>query len=178
MTKKDYLNRRQFIGTATAAVGGLMLPMSDSFGTNRVTSPDDYPSTPHFWYRKPFNTPYVDSQNKNMAFAFTNTEILFSDDNSHTWRYKKTFPDAKNITFSHIFNDGTVLFGSQEKLYLCEKKLKSYQGIIIKDTDGKDYLSHTPKNPDNPGWYFHTLTGADSWIINGQRCWYGVITVM
>ena len=169
MTKKNYFNRRQFIGTAAAAAGGLMLPMSDSFGMYHHTTPGDYPSTPHFWYHKPANTPYVDSQNKNMAFAFTDTEILFSDDNSHTWIYKLAFPDAKNITYSHIFNDGTVLFGTREKLYLCKKKLKSYKEIIVKDTDGKDYLPHTPKNPDNPGWYFHALTGADSWIINGKE---------
>jgi len=169
MTKKNYVNRRQFIGTAAAAVGGLMLPISDAFGTYRVATPDDYPSTPHFWYRKPPNTPYVDSQNKNMAFAFTDTEILFSDDNSHTWHHKKAFPDAKNITYSHIFNDGTVLFATREKLYLCKEKLKSYNEIIVENTDGSDYLPHTPKNPDNPGWYFHTVTGVDSWIINGKE---------
>lgn len=169
MTKENDFNRRQFIGTAAAVAGGLMLPMSDVFGADRVTPSADYPSTPHFWYRKPPNTPYVDSQNKNMAFSFTDNEILFSDDNSHTWSYKEDFPDAKNITYSHIFNDGTVLFGTQEKLYLCEEKLRSYKEIVVKDTDGKDYLPHTPKNPDNPGWYFHTVTGADSWIINGRE---------
>ena len=170
MAIKHYFNRRQFIGTAaTAAAGGILLPVSDTFGTYRFATPDDYPSTPHFWYRKPPNSPYVDSQNKNMAFAFTDTEILLSDDNSHSWRYEKAFPDAKNITYSHIFNDGTVLFGTREKLYLCRKKLKSYKEIIVKDTDGKDYLPHTPKNPDNPGWYFHNLIGVDSWIVNGKE---------
>ncbi|MDD2636482.1 MAG: hypothetical protein PHW82_13405 [Bacteroidales bacterium] len=169
MTIKHFIKRRKFIGTAVAVAAGLILLVSDIFGSNLFYTPDDHPSTPHFWYRKPPNRPYVDSQNKNMAFAFTDTEILLSDNNSHTWRYKKEFSDAKNITYSHIFNDGTVLFGTREKLYLCKKKLKSYKEIIVKDAEGNDYLPHTPQNPDNPGWYFNTLTGADSWIIKGKE---------
>ena len=169
MTKKHSFNRRQFIGAAALATGGLLLPKSNAFGSFRIASPDEYPSTPHFWYFKPPNRPYVDSQNKNMAFAFTDTEIMLSDDNSHTWRYKRTFPDAKNITYSHIFNDGTALFATKDKLFLCAKELKSYKEIIVKDVDGKDYLPHTPQNPDNPGWYFHNLIGIDSWIVNGKE---------
>ncbi len=169
MTIKHNLNRRQFIRNAAAAAGGLMLPASGIFASSGFLTPDEYASTAHFWYRKPSKVPYVDSQNKNIAFAFNDSEILLSDDNSHTWRYKKSFPDAKNITFSHIFNDGTVLFATREKLFLAKKKLKSYKEIIVKDKDGKDYLPHTPKNPDNPGWYFHTLTGDDSWIIDGKE---------
>lgn len=84
MAIKHYFNRRQFIGTAaTAAAGGILFPVSDTFGTYRFATPDDYPSTPHFWYRKPPNSPYVDSQNKNMAFAFTDTEIQLSNNNNH-----------------------------------------------------------------------------------------------
>lgn len=169
MTKKSNFSRRKFIGTTSVAVGGLMMPGYDVLKAYRATKPDNDPSTPHFWYRKPHNMPYVDSQNKNMAFAFTDTEILFSDDNSHTWRHKKAFSDAKNITFSHIFDNGAILFATREKLFLCKKKLKSYKEIIVKNLDGKDYLPHTPKNPENPGWYFHTLTGADSWVINGKE---------
>jgi len=28
---------------------------------------------------------------------------------------------------------------------------------------------HAPKNPDNPGWYFHTLPGVVSWDIGGRE---------
>jgi len=169
MAKGIHFNRRQFIGTTASAAGGLMLPLSQASGMHGVTTSDVHLSTPHFWYRKPANNPYVDSQNMNMAFAFTDTELLFSEDNSHTWSYKIAFSDAKNITYSHIFNDGTVLFGTRQKLYLCERKLKSYKEIIIKDTDGQDYIPHTPKNPDFPGWYFLSLSMVDSWIINGKE---------
>ena len=37
----------------------------------------------------------------------------------------------------------------------------------MKDTDGTDYIPHTPKNADRPGWYFHNLTGVDTWDVNG-----------
>ena len=169
MTKQQQFNRRQFIGTAAVAAGSLMLPASNMFASFNSAALDGYPSTDHFWYRKPPKVPYVDSQNKNMVFSFTDNEIQLSDDSSHTWRFKKKFPDAKNITFSHIFNNGEALFATREKLYLCKKKLKFYNEIIVKNTDGSDYLPHTPKNPDNPGWYFHTVTGVDSWIINGKE---------
>ena len=39
----------------------------------------------------------------------------------------------------------------------------------MKDAKGADYLPHTPQNPDNPGWYFHTLSGVLSWDIGGKE---------
>ena len=169
MTKQQQLSRRQFLEAVALAGGSFMLPYSNTFPTSALSTLSGYPSTDHFWYRKPPNTPYVDSQNKNRAFSFTDNEIQLSDDNSHTWRFKKKFSDAQNITFSHIFNNGEVLFATREKLYLCKQKLESYNEIIVKNIDGSDYLPHKPKNPDNPGWYFHTVAGVNSWIINGKE---------
>ena len=143
---KYLIDRRYFIGTAaTVVAGGLILPVRDVFGALRLIKPDEYPETPHFWYRKLLNKPYVDSQNKNMAFAFTDSEIILSDDNSHRWSYKKAFADAKNITFSHIFNDGTVLFATQEKLYPCTKKLKSYMMPMVQNPGpGESFVAIRP----------------------------------
>ncbi|MEO6000536.1 MAG: hypothetical protein ABIN89_27075, partial [Chitinophagaceae bacterium] len=81
MTKQKLFSRRKFIGTAAVTAGSCMLPAFNGFAYFNANSLYDYPSTDHFWYRKPSNSPYVDSQNKNMAFAFSDTEILFSDDN-------------------------------------------------------------------------------------------------
>jgi hypothetical protein len=39
----------------------------------------------------------------------------------------------------------------------------------VKDADGSDYIPHTPKNPSRPGWYFHSLTGVNSWEVNGKE---------
>lgn len=169
MKIKHNFDRRHFLRVTGATAGALMLPGASILGSPQPYTPDDYGSTEHFWYQKPPNVPYVDSQNKNMAFAFADGEILLSHDNSHTWRYRNEFQDTDNITFSHIFDNGNVLFATRERLFLCEKKLKSCKEIIVKDTDGSDYIPHTPKSPDNPGWYFHTITGINSWVINGKE---------
>ncbi len=39
----------------------------------------------------------------------------------------------------------------------------------MKNRDGSDYLPHTPKNPDLPGWYFHSLDGVHTWDIDGAE---------
>ncbi len=39
----------------------------------------------------------------------------------------------------------------------------------MKAQDGSDYVPHTPKNPELPGWYFHTLPGVISWDVNGAE---------
>lgn len=124
-------------------------------------------STDHFWYRQPSGTPYIDSQRGNKAFGFADGTIFLSEDNSHTWPHSIAFPDAKNITFSYILKNGNILFGAGSKLYLSTDNLKSYKPVIMKDIDGSDYVPHTPQNPDNPGWYFHTLSGENSWNVNG-----------
>jgi len=169
MTKKNPISRRQFVGTSAIGMSGLLLSNSSGFPSFNSSACSIDPSTEHFWYRKPQNIPFVDSQNKNMAFAFTESEILFSDDNSHTWLHRRTFLAAKEITFSHIFNNGTVLFATRQKLYLCDKKLESCREVIVQDGDGQDYLPHIPKDPNNPGWYFHTVAGITSWVVDGKE---------
>ena len=52
MKNNFFHSRRKFIGTTSAAVGGLMLPGYNAIGVNRITQPGEDPSTPHFWYRK------------------------------------------------------------------------------------------------------------------------------
>ncbi|WP_236972594.1 hypothetical protein [Membranihabitans marinus] len=169
MEIKKNNDRRQFCKLATAVAGGIMLPGIDVWAGSNAFQIEGSGSTPHFYYRKPSNIPYVDSQNKNMAFAFNESEVLFSIDNSHTWKYRKAFPDAQKITFSHIFDNGNVLFATDQKIYLGKKRLKSIKEITVKDVDGSDYIPHTPKNPENPGWYFHTIAGVNSWQIDGKE---------
>jgi len=128
-----------------------------------------FSSTDHFWYRQPSGDPYIDSQRNNKAFSFTDGTVLLSEDNGSTWPYSIAFPDAKNIRFSYIMKNGNILFGVGSKLYLSTDNLKTYKQITLKDVDGSDYIPHTPQNPDLPGWYFHTLTGVNSWDINGME---------
>jgi len=169
MKKPERISRRQFLGTATAAAGGLLLPVPEILSSGRKTMPAGFSSTDHFWYYKPPDSPYIDSQRGKKAFAFSDDKIFLSKDNSHHWQRSADFPGARNITFSHIFRNGNILFATGEKLYLSADNLKSFREIIVKNPDGSDFKRHTPQNPDNPGWYFHTLTGLDSWMIGGKE---------
>ena len=125
--------------------------------------------TDHFWYRLGPTDIYIDSQRDNKAFAHTDDEIMLSEDNGNTWPYKLAFANAKNITFSCIMGNGNVLFATRSHLYLSTDNLRTCEQITVKNTDGSDYLPHTPQDPERPGWYFHTLSGVTTWDINGTE---------
>ncbi len=167
MTIRHHINRRRFLGVATSVAGGLLLPDTHILASGMSVTPAPDPSTNHFWYRKPPESPYIDSQRGSKAFGFSDNSVFLSEDSSHTWPHSAAFPDARNITFSHIFENGNVLFATRAKIYLSSDNLRSYREITLKHPDGTDYVPHTPQNPDNPGWYFHTLTGVNSWRIEG-----------
>jgi len=169
MTNTNNFNRRQFIGTAAAATGGILFSGSGNISSDSYPPDDNFLTTKHFRYFKPPDVPYIDSQRGNRSFAFSDKEIFLSEDNSRTWNYSNKFPDAANITFSHIFENGNILFATRTKLFLSTNNLSSYKEIILKNQDGTDYLPHTPKNPDYPGWYFMSLSGENSWKIKGKE---------
>tara|TARA_B100000959_G_scaffold215012_1_gene226390 strand:- start:4963 stop:6951 length:1989 start_codon:yes stop_codon:yes gene_type:complete len=125
--------------------------------------------TEHFWYRLAPVDPYIDSQRDNKAFAFRKGVILLSEDNGKTWPHTKAFPNAKNITFSCIMKNGNVLFATRTKLYLSTDNLKTHKQITVKDQKGRDYLPHTPRDPNQPGWYFHPLDGVHTWDVDGRE---------
>ncbi len=165
---KHYPSRRDFLTTtATTTAGSILLSRSalaaaaDSGGIGE---------TEHFHYRlSPPDGPYIDSQRDNKAFAFHDGKILLSEDNGKTWPHSADFPNAENITFSCILGNGNVLFATRAKLYLSTDNLKTHRQLTVIDRDGSDYLAHTPKDPDNPGWYFHTLDGVHTWQIDGEE---------
>jgi hypothetical protein len=161
--------RRRFLGCAAATAGGMLLPGAMGLGADSNVPAPDCPSTDHFWYRPQPAGPYIDSQRKNKAFGRAHGEICLSEDNGRTWPQRMAFPDAHRITFSCILKNGNVLFATGPKLYLGTDNLKTYKPITVKDPHGGDYLPHAPKNADNPGWYFHTLSGINSWDVNGTE---------
>ncbi|MCY2988838.1 MAG: sialidase family protein [Planctomycetota bacterium] len=167
MTLQRRVTRRRFLDTTTAAAGAMLIPGTVGRGADPSVPLSNFPATDHFWYRPQPAGVYIDSQRANKAFGYADGAILLSDDNGHTWPYRLAFPDAQRITFSHILKNGNVLFGTGSKLYLSTDNLKTYQPITVKQADGTDYLPHTPQNADNPGWYFHTLSGVISWDVNG-----------
>jgi hypothetical protein len=125
--------------------------------------------TDHFWYRLQPEGIYIDSQLGNKAFAYADGRVMLSEDNGLTWPHSLAFPRASEITFSTILHKGNVLFATSTELYVSTDNLKTCEQVIVKGLDDSDYLPHTPKNPENPGWYFHTLQGVTSWDVKGTE---------
>lgn len=165
MSPSASLNRRRFLEATATTMGGLLLPG----GRLHAAGPEPA-STPHFWYRlAPADGPHIDSQRDHKAFAFGRGKILLSEDNGKSWPHSAEFSDAENITFSVILKNGNILFATRAQLFLSTDNLKTHRAITVKNTDGSDYLPHTPKNPDLPGWYFHPLDGEHTWDIDGKE---------
>lgn len=160
------VTRRRFLGTAAATAGGLMLGVRRSLA-GRPAGANDDASTEHFWYRQQPEGPYIDSQRDRRAFGFDDTMIYLSEDNGHSWSRKLTFPDANNITFSCFLKNGNILFATRTELFLSTDNLRSVAPVTVQNADGADYLPHTPRNSDNPGWYFHPLDGVHTWDVQG-----------
>jgi len=162
------LTRRRFLGAAAATASGVLIPRGRSLGAEPAAAAE-FPSTEHFWYRLQPAGPYIDTQRDDKAFGFTDGKVLLSEDNGRTWPHSAAFPDAGNITFSCILNNGNIVFATQAKLYLSTDNLKTYEPITVKDPAGADYVPHTPQNPENPGWYFHPLDGVHTWDVDGRE---------
>ncbi|MBM3740371.1 MAG: hypothetical protein FJW39_31840 [Acidobacteria bacterium] len=160
MRRTGQQTRRRFLGAAAA------LAATDgraSTGTPRSGE------TEHFWYREQPPGKYIDSQRGNKAFAYSEGKIFLSTDNGHTWPHSADFAQAAGIRFSHILGNGNVVFATGNKLYLSTDNLRNYQEVRVKAPDGSDYVPHTPQNPEQTGWYFHTLPGTVSWRVKGKE---------
>jgi hypothetical protein len=126
--------------------------------------------TEHFHYRMPSaEEPYIDTQRGSRMFAFKGAQIMLSDDCGKTWPHVAEFAEAQNITFSVLLKNGNVLFATRERLFLSTDNLKSHREIIVKRSDGSDYLPHAPMKADQPGWYFHSLDGEHCFDLAGKE---------
>ncbi len=166
MLRKE-MTRRNFLASTAVTAGGAVIPHAIGLGADAVVSSPSFPSTDHFWYRPQPAGPYIDSQRQNKAFGYGDGAICLSEDNGRTWPHKIKFSDPHRITFSCILKNGNIVFATGSKLYLSTDNLKTYRPVTVKDAQNRDYLPHVPKNPDNPGWYFHTLSGVNSWDVGG-----------
>ncbi len=168
MTHNHPCTRRTFLGAAAATTGGLLMPRA-GWGAGASGEWPDVRETEHFWYRPQPEGLFVDSHRDNRAFAYTDGKVLLSEDNGRTWPHSAAFPDARHIVFSVILGNGNILFSALARLYLSTDNLKTYKPITVKKADGTDYPPHAPKNADLPGWYFHSLTGVNTWDVNGRE---------
>src|SRR5699024_10991326 len=114
MRTKNNVNRRDFLETSTLGAVGLFMPQNKMFN---IIKKNDYLSTKYVWYRRVTDGPYIETQLNNKGFGFTVDKVFLSHDNCHTWNNQLHFWDAKNITFSHIFQIGNILFGTRNRLY-------------------------------------------------------------
>ena len=162
------VTRRRFLAATAAAAGTLTFGASGRCA-EPTAPPPPFRSTAHFWYRPQPQGMYIDSQRGNKAFGYSGGKAYLSEDNGRTWPHSIALPETHRVTFSHILNNGNVLFAAGAKLYLSTDNLKSCRQITVKAPDGSDYRPHTPKNPALPGWYFHTLSGVFSWEVGGAE---------
>ena len=144
--------------------GGVPVPDPTTATAEQITG-----ETEHFWYRLAPAHPYIDSQRENTAFGFGKGKIFLSQDNGKTWPHSAEFPDAENITFSCILKNGNIVFATRTKLYLSTDNLQTHKQITVRDQKGRDYLPHTPQDPQQPGWYFHPLDGVHTWDVDGKE---------
>lgn len=164
--QKSNLNRRAFLLVSAAVPTiGIGLGSSESL----ALQPETIHENNHFFYRLAPSRPYVDSHRGDRAFGFDDGTIFLSEDNCKTWAHSAVFPDADNITFSCLMKNGNVVFATREKLFLSTDKLATLEEIVVKNSDGSDYLPHTPQSADLPGWYFHSLQGVHTWDIDGKE---------
>jgi hypothetical protein len=167
MKTKARLNRRRFVATSAAAVAAAGIIRPGVFGLRAEGAA--IRETKDFWFRLAPEGPYIDSQRDNKAFGFGDGKIFLSEDNAKSWAHSAEFSEAANITFSCLLKNGNVLFATREKLFLSTDNLRTHREIVVKNRDGSDYRPHTPKNPDQPGWYFHSLDGVHTWDIDGSE---------
>jgi len=169
MMQQPRITRRRFLNAAVVGAGGALLGGRRGLGAGPA-QPSESLSTPHFWYRlQPPSPLYVDSQRGHKAFAFTDNQLWLSEDNGQTWPHRADFADAQHVTFSYFLRNGNLLFATRNRLFLSTDNLKTITPVTVQDAHGVDYLPHTPRNPANPGWYFHTLSGVSSWEIDGRE---------
>lgn len=169
MKRSRELTRRRVLGQFAASAG--MLAVRSACGGWAVAEETSQAAgaTQHFWYRVQTAAPWVHSQRGSKAFGFTDDAVCVSEDNGQSWPYREPFDQARSITFSCLFGNGTILFATQNKLYRTTDKLTALEELRVTSADGSDYVPHTPKDPSNPGWYFMSLSGVNVWEVDGRE---------
>lgn len=163
--RRATLGRRRFLGAAAAIAAAAC----HGQGISNLQAASATRETGHFWCRLAPEGPYIDSQRDQRAFGFGDGRIYLSDDNARTWACSSAFPQCDEITFSCLLNNGNVVFATRQQLFLSTDNLKSWRPIVVKDHHGQEFRPHSPRDPDQPGWYFHPLDGIHTWDVDGRE---------
>lgn len=87
-----------------------------------------------------------------------------------------SFPIEDHGPFPGRKRSGSILAGP----YVCPRSWpkpagldpripKTHRAITVKKADGSDYVPHTPVDPAQPGWYFHTVDGEHCFEVDGRE---------
>ena len=112
MMPKLRTTHRRFLDFTAATIGGILMSGAMGLGADPIAAESKAGETDHFWYRLQPPGPYIDSQRGNKAFGREEGAIVLSEDNGRTWPHSLAFPDARSVTFSHIFRNGNILFST------------------------------------------------------------------
>lgn len=96
-------------------------------------------------------------------------DIILYSENSGTKYYRYEFDDVDNISMAQFFENGNILFATRTKIYNSTDKLCSINQLTVKDTDGSDYVLHTPVSVLYPGLYFLNVQRFDSFMVDGDE---------
>jgi len=101
----------------------------------------------------------IEAQRNNFAVAIKDGYLWYSEDNSLSFIRGVVTPATVKSAF--IFNTGTALFATQNKIYRSADKLQSYTEKTVND------LAGNPINITNPGQYYRTFCPNNPVIIDG-----------
>lgn len=117
---------------------------------------------------------HLEFQRGNMMFASKSGKLMWSTDMGYTFS-EFDFAYANLIVFSHIFENGNVLFATENnKVYQGKNGLSTITEKTVKNADGSDFVFHTPVNPSYPGIYFLELIHDQPAYLDGnEMCVWG-----
>jgi hypothetical protein len=73
--------------------------------------------------------------------------------------YRKLLTETRRITNGYIWPDNSVILTNTfNKIYVSNDSLTTLNEITLKDTDGDNYVYHTPVSETYPGDYFNTIS--------------------
>ena len=149
----------------TSEVGLLNTAINNYITTIQATTYKEYNNGSLKFYRQDFTW---SSQCGDYRFGYDYSTLYFSSDKGVTKITKAFAPAVGSIEFSHIFDNGNILFGTNNKIYKSTNQLNTITEITVTD-GGSNYVPHIPISASCPGNYFRRLNVASKNYISGNE---------